>query len=529
MTHMFVANLTDDGNTQIETYKFVLKNGLLGVLEDTNMPTNVNPGLLHDDEAKVNIMCAAVANLPQDLSPKQDKNAVHIAYCEDETYHIYSDALDNGWDDRFNMEQVVTTSLEDFKEKYDYFAEMLPKSCLGDPTMVGFFKQYADEGDDDARYRTVKKLHSERYGEDISKPAPYRKPKTFERDNDIVLHSTGLFAIHQSCDNQNTPKYRLGYFDFKLTVGGQVGLTPSNIYVYKGEHAMLSLLRELLTNHQHQHPSVIMADSRMEKQYGVTNYYANYPSPMFEAPWFRIPWAPRECYVEQVSSGNPYEDGPLEDLHVQLPGAEYFQAMLPSKWQDDGLLAIGFIHPSNIHPSEDDFTAWQVSEHAEKGLAPFVTTEEILSKIEKQFELAPGELTDDPQPISRTATVDETSITTQQDPRDLWDGKVHILDPKTGRYEELKIMTDEQFRNMTFDTQQPDPQTNPEYYQGFTGAVELIDITENLSFNGGNAVKYLARATRVDGNNKHENPITDLRKAKWYVEREIERLEGENQ
>lgn len=61
---------------------------------------------------------------------------------------------------------------------------------------------------------------------------------------------------------------------------------------------------------------------------------------------------------------------------------------------------------------------------------------------------------------------------------------------------------------------------NPAHYTAF--GVEVIDITEHLSFCAGNAVKYLARAGLKDPS-KH---VEDLRKAAWYVQREIERLEG---
>ena len=62
---------------------------------------------------------------------------------------------------------------------------------------------------------------------------------------------------------------------------------------------------------------------------------------------------------------------------------------------------------------------------------------------------------------------------------------------------------------------------NPWHYRyGFSNGAEVIDITENLSFNAGNAVKYLARAGRKDP----EKEIEDLRKALWYVQREISRL-----
>lgn len=66
----------------------------------------------------------------------------------------------------------------------------------------------------------------------------------------------------------------------------------------------------------------------------------------------------------------------------------------------------------------------------------------------------------------------------------------------------------------------PDPVSNPAHYTAYP--VEVIDITEHLSFNRGNAVKYLCRAGL-------KNPLTeleDLEKAAWYVQREIKRLLG---
>jgi len=49
--------------------------------------------------------------------------------------------------------------------------------------------------------------------------------------------------------------------------------------------------------------------------------------------------------------------------------------------------------------------------------------------------------------------------------------------------------------------------------------VECITVTEHYGFNIGNAIKYLWRAGF-----KSKDPIEDLRKAAWYVNREIERL-----
>lgn len=69
--------------------------------------------------------------------------------------------------------------------------------------------------------------------------------------------------------------------------------------------------------------------------------------------------------------------------------------------------------------------------------------------------------------------------------------------------------------------------TNPAHYKGFSHGATPVDIAENLSFNAGNAVKYLARAGRIDGQVKGD-VLGDLRKAQWYVLREINRLENQD-
>lgn len=63
---------------------------------------------------------------------------------------------------------------------------------------------------------------------------------------------------------------------------------------------------------------------------------------------------------------------------------------------------------------------------------------------------------------------------------------------------------------------------HPVHYIGFSNGAEVIDITENLTFNLGNVVKYVARAGR-----KTKDPIEDLEKAAFYLDREINRLRGE--
>lgn len=63
---------------------------------------------------------------------------------------------------------------------------------------------------------------------------------------------------------------------------------------------------------------------------------------------------------------------------------------------------------------------------------------------------------------------------------------------------------------------------NPQHYQGFTGGAQPVDIAEHLSFNLGNALKYLSRAGRKG------DAVEDLSKARWYIDREINRLENDN-
>lgn len=50
--------------------------------------------------------------------------------------------------------------------------------------------------------------------------------------------------------------------------------------------------------------------------------------------------------------------------------------------------------------------------------------------------------------------------------------------------------------------------------------IECIDVVEHLEFSLGNAVKYIWRAGL-----KTDDVVTDLRKARWYIDREIVRLE----
>lgn len=60
---------------------------------------------------------------------------------------------------------------------------------------------------------------------------------------------------------------------------------------------------------------------------------------------------------------------------------------------------------------------------------------------------------------------------------------------------------------------------HPPHYTNHPSGVECITITEWFNFNLGNAIKYIWRS------GEKGFVIEDLKKARWYVDREIQRLE----
>ncbi|QNN99422.1 hypothetical protein SEA_SEPHIROTH_82 [Gordonia Phage Sephiroth] len=72
-----------------------------------------------------------------------------------------------------------------------------------------------------------------------------------------------------------------------------------------------------------------------------------------------------------------------------------------------------------------------------------------------------------------------------------------------------------------------DPVAMPKHYNGFSSGAQPIDIARDLTFCGGNIVKYAARSTRLDNEHNKGDRVEDLRKVIQYAEFEIARLEGE--
>lgn len=71
-----------------------------------------------------------------------------------------------------------------------------------------------------------------------------------------------------------------------------------------------------------------------------------------------------------------------------------------------------------------------------------------------------------------------------------------------------------------------DPVNHPPHYNNSKAhcecgrRIECIDVTRHLSFNIGNAIKYLWRCELKN------STIEDLKKSIWYIQDEIKKLEG---
>ena len=67
---------------------------------------------------------------------------------------------------------------------------------------------------------------------------------------------------------------------------------------------------------------------------------------------------------------------------------------------------------------------------------------------------------------------------------------------------------------------QDDAVNHPAHYTSHASGIEAIRLCEHENFCIGNALKYLIRC------GKKGDAVQDLRKAVWYIEREISRLQN---
>lgn len=71
--------------------------------------------------------------------------------------------------------------------------------------------------------------------------------------------------------------------------------------------------------------------------------------------------------------------------------------------------------------------------------------------------------------------------------------------------------------------EQPEAVNHPAHYCNHKSGIECIQVVEWMGYNLGNAIKYIWRCDLKN------DAIEDLRKAEWYIRREIEKRENKNE
>jgi hypothetical protein len=80
----------------------------------------------------------------------------------------------------------------------------------------------------------------------------------------------------------------------------------------------------------------------------------------------------------------------------------------------------------------------------------------------------------------------------------------------------------------TYEKPMSDPVNHPKHYVSHPSGIECIAVVEHMTFNVGNVIKYLWRAGLKEGSEGIEPKLLeDLKKARWYLDREIAKKEQE--
>lgn len=296
-----------------------------------------------------------------------------------------------------------------------------------------------------------------------------------------------------------------------------------------GDVDILDVAGDAFNFGEHEVTQVVLADweyelMHKEGEHGVTDLEDAedvIPADKFQ-PGDVVNWV----YSDGRQRANGYWDGSTIVKRCTSPGyEEYYEVRC-----EEG--AVGAIHGDQLvlaTPQEDDYDEWKANDSAEyyhsgddsadsPDEAP-MTTDYKPVMDEFQFNEAALDSLKTGGPYSMTfkviPEVKDSNAPTVEELNKGIDISDYITD---GDFS----ISDEALGDLDKEFQEDDKVNHPSHYTGFSNGAEVIDIVENLSFNRGNAVKYLARAGAKD-------PVTelqDLLKAQWYVNREISLVKG---
>lgn len=513
MTHMFIATyaqnpITNHDEVRVETLKFVIKHGHVGVSSEGYATPNIS------ELSKLTDMFSPVYVVTVNKNPGTGQWTHPVtAYMPEEISDHFLDTASDLYDSN------AVNTLEKFKEQYEFFAAMLPEDYAArNPLMIGFFRKFDDENP------MVNLGEVGGFAFD-SEPAPYLKKQSFykhwESDFGSFNDKIALFTI-RGAQVEGQKFYDLDYFALQTQPGE--GLTAHLVAHFSDDETrhrmpLFHILEQLVDSEDFTLPVAILGNSYLLDNVYGTSSTRRAP----EAPWFSVPWASKTGGVE-TEPMNYVLMTPPEYQPYDLPEPQFFLNLLPEEFTGSDLVALGFVSPeySNSATLSEILKAAAEQEQEQEQ-----ESEKKLPPLDEPREKPPFVMCNNP-----TETITEDMLADAN----LEPGKVYMFNHSKQKFEEVRMLEDDELGDiLSFKPEEtPTPaqavdETNPDHYQNFSYNTEVIDIAENLSYNAGNAVKYLARATRTDGQTKHENPLTDLKKAKWYVEREIERLERCNE
>jgi hypothetical protein len=140
MTHMFIATygknpIKNHDEVRVETFKFVIKNGHVGVCSEGYATPSVT------ELTKLTDMFFPVHAVTVNKNPETNQwTHPIIAYMPEELSDHFLDTASDLYDPN------AVPTLEEFKEQYGFFAAMLPEDYAEvSPLMIGFYQNFDSE------------------------------------------------------------------------------------------------------------------------------------------------------------------------------------------------------------------------------------------------------------------------------------------------------------------------------------------------------------------------------------------------
>ena len=130
--------------------------------------------------------------------------------------------------------------------------------------------------------------------------------------------------------------------------------------------------------------------------------------------------------------------------------------------------------------------------------------------------------------LNETVTKSKIVIAEIAKERDDKDEEIRLLGLELQKYKnDIKMVIEQKLECLLSDNanavEKESAVEHPKHYNNIAG-IECLDVVEHFNFNRGNAIKYVWRA----GEKSKEKEVEDLKKAVFYLEREIKNIQEEN-